>query len=87
MSEKCKSCGKEFNSGIWLAPQFSNEKVLLFCSDKCKNEYVKLKLNRIKDNYPGFYDKIMKSLKEGKRDKTIKEELWEMVKSEEWRNE
>ncbi len=29
MSEKCKSCKREFDSEIWLAPQFKDEKVLL----------------------------------------------------------
>ncbi|MDP4039534.1 MAG: hypothetical protein Q8P57_03060 [Candidatus Pacearchaeota archaeon] len=79
MSEKCKTCRKEFISGIWLAPQFIDEKVLLFCSNKCKNQHIKEKLDRIKWNYPGFYKKIMKSLKEGKRDKAIDEKLWDMI--------
>jgi len=86
MSEKCKICGNEFSSGIWLAPQFPNEKVLLFCSEKCKKEYIISKLQRIKVNYPKYYEKIMKSLNEGKRGNAIDEKLWEMVKSEEWRN-
>src|SRR3989344_6892922 len=62
MSETCKTCKKEFDSGIWLAPQFADEKVLLFCSEKCKNEYLGMKLQRIKGNYPKYYDKIKKSL-------------------------
>jgi len=41
ISEKCKTCREKFDSGIWLAPQFADEKVLLFCSDKCKKEYLK----------------------------------------------
>ena len=66
MSETCKNCRKEFDYGIWLCPQFASEKVLLFCSEKCKNKYLKMKLERIKVNYPNFYEKIMKSSKEWK---------------------
>jgi len=87
MSEKCKTCKKEFDSGIWIAPQFIDEKVLLFCSNKCKKDYIKAKLNRIKWNYPDYYNKIMKSLREGKRDKAIDEKLWNMVRSNERKNE
>ena len=46
MAEKCKTCCKEIDSGIWLAPQFADEKVLLFCCEKCKKEYKKKKLGR-----------------------------------------
>jgi len=66
MSERCKTCHKEFDSGIWISPQFADEKVLLFCSDKCKKEYIEKKLNRIKSGYPGYYKKLIKSLKNGK---------------------
>ena len=61
MSETCKTCRKKFDSGIWLSPQFREGGVLLFCSGKCKNEYLKKKLNRIKTEYPKYYEKIMKS--------------------------
>jgi len=60
MSEICKTCRKEFDYGIWLSPQFPDEKVLLFCSDKCKKEYITMKLQRIKVNYPAYYKKIMR---------------------------
>ncbi len=60
MSEICKTCHKNFDSGIWMSPQFVDEKVLLFCSDKCKNKYIQMKLERIKVNYPKYYQKIMK---------------------------
>ena len=80
MSERCKTCGLEFYSGIWQAPQFSDEKVLLFCSEECKSRHIKKKLERIKLNYPYFYDKIMHSIKEGKRNSAIGQNLWEMVK-------
>lgn len=60
MSETCKACRKKFDSGIWMSPQFRDERVLLFCSEKCKKEYLKIKLNRIKANYPRYYDKIVK---------------------------
>jgi ribosomal protein L24E len=61
MTEKCKICRKEFYSGIWMSPQFRDEKVLLFCSEKCKKEYLKMKLERIKCNYPNYYKKVIKS--------------------------
>lgn len=61
MTETCKTCKEEFNSGIWLAPQFKDEKVLLFCSDKCKNEYIRSKLERIKVDYPKYYNKLLKT--------------------------
>jgi len=60
MSEPCKNCHEDFESGIWMAPQFKDEKVLLFCSEKCKKEYIKTKLRRIKINYPGYYTKLKK---------------------------
>lgn len=59
MTEKCKNCEKEFDSGIWIAPQFPDEKVLLFCSEKCKKKYLKIKLERIKIEYPNYYEKII----------------------------
>lgn len=64
MSETCKTCKKKFDSGIWIAPQFVEEGVLLFCSEKCKNGYLKKKVNRIKTEYPKYYDKIIKSSKD-----------------------
>ena len=74
MTEKCKTCHKEFNSGIWMSGQFINEKVLLFCSDKCKKRYIKKKLNRIKVGYPKYYEKLIKQpqKKEGFYDFEIK---------------
>ncbi len=59
MKIKCKICKNEFKSGIWLAPEFVDEKVLLFCSEKCKDEYIKAKLNRIKSSYPDYYQKLI----------------------------
>lgn len=64
MSPICKNCHEKFDSGIWMSPQFKDERVLLFCSDKCKKEYIKMKLQRIKVNYPKYYDRLMKSSKE-----------------------
>ena len=58
MNETCKTCKKKFDSGIWMASQFADEKVLLFCSEKCKEEYIEMKLRRIKVNYPKYYEKI-----------------------------
>ncbi len=58
--EVCVVCKKKCQKGIWLAPQFSNENVLLFCSKKCKEKYIQDKLARIKDNYPSFYEKVKK---------------------------
>jgi len=65
MNEHCKICKKECSEGIWLSPQFSNEKVLLFCSEKCKQKYILAKLERIKVNYPVYYEKLKKSKKLG----------------------
>ncbi|RLE47734.1 hypothetical protein DRJ25_01675 [Candidatus Woesearchaeota archaeon] len=56
--ERCVMCKRECQSGVWLAPQFDNEKVLLFCSEECKNKYIQKKLERIKMNYPSFYEKV-----------------------------
>ncbi len=67
MSEVCKTCKGKFDSGIWLSPQFRDEKILLFCSKKCKGEYIDMKLRRIKEEYPGYYDKLMKSSKDRKK--------------------
>ena len=61
MTNQCKTCKKHVSSGIWMPSQFADEKVLLFCSDKCKDEYIKLKLGRIKSSYPKYYDKIIKN--------------------------
>ena len=66
MSEICKICRKKFDSGIWISPQFADENVLLFCSEKCKKEYIKMKLERIKTGYPQYYKKIVKSIKNPK---------------------
>lgn len=63
MGELCKTCRKKFDLGIWMSPHFKDEKVLLFCSEKCKKEYIKMKLKRIKVNYPKYYGKLMKSSK------------------------
>jgi len=58
MTETCKTCKNEFDSGIWMSSQFKDEKVFLFCSEKCKNEHIEMKLRRIKVNYPKYYEKI-----------------------------
>ena len=58
MNETCKTCKKRFDSGIWMASQFADEKFLLFCSKKCKKEYIEMKLRRIKVNYLKYYKKI-----------------------------
>ena len=58
MSEICKTCRNKFDSGIWISPQFKDEKVLLFCSEKCKDKYLKMKLERIKVDYHQYYDRI-----------------------------
>ena len=60
----CKNCKNKYVSGIWLAPQFPDEKVLLFCCEKCKQDYLEAKLSRIKQEYPRYYKNIMKNLKE-----------------------
>lgn len=58
--EICKNCHIRFDSGIWMSTQFKDEKVLLFCSEKCKKRYIKMKLERIKVNYPNYYKKLIK---------------------------
>jgi len=63
--EKCRFCEKEIEDGIWMSPQFKDEKVLLFCSEKCKKEYLNMKLNRIKIEYPKYYDKLLRSKDKG----------------------
>lgn len=63
MAETCKTCKEKVDSGIFLSPQFADERVSLFCSEKCKNEYIKAKLERIKWKYPKYYDKLIKSSK------------------------
>jgi hypothetical protein len=57
ISKKCKFCCKECTLGIWISPQFIDEKVLLFCSVTCKDKYISTKLDKIKINYPKFYEK------------------------------
>ncbi len=74
MSESCKTCRKEFKSGIWLSPEFADAKVLLFCSEKCKKKYLKMKLRRIKTQYLRYYNRI----KEGK----VKNIYSEVMKNE-----
>jgi len=71
MSEKCKTCKEEFDSGIWLSPQFKDEKVLLFCSEKCREEYIKMKLRRLKWNYPKYYEKVMGNIRRNKFEKDV----------------
>lgn len=58
MKENCKTCKRECSEGIWLSPQFKNEKVLLFCGKECKKKYLLAKLERIKVNYPDYYKKV-----------------------------
>jgi len=74
MNEKCITCKREFKSGTWLSPQFADERVLLFCSEKCKKEYLKIKLERIKIEYPKYYEKLKKSKKETFFDEVLEEE-------------
>lgn len=82
MSETCKSCKKEFDFGIFLAPQFKDEKALLFCSEKCKEDYLKMKLRRIKSSYPTYYNNIVKSAKTNKLNKNIYLPFVEVMKKE-----
>jgi len=67
LKQICKTCKKEFNSGIWLSPQFPGERVLLFCSNKCKAKYLAVKLRRIKIAYPKFYKKLKNQNRKGRR--------------------
>jgi hypothetical protein len=68
MAETCKTCKKQVESGIFLSPHFSDEKVLLFCSEKCKDKYIEEKLERIKSSYPKYYDKLVKISKSKKNE-------------------
>ena len=63
--EKCIFCRKECSAGIWRSPQYKSEKVLLSCSADCRDKYLLMKMERIKVNYPKFYDKLIKSKKQG----------------------
>lgn len=56
--ESCKFCKEKCQSGIWLSPQFANEKTLLFCSKECQEKYIKEKFEKIKVNYPSFYENV-----------------------------
>ena len=81
MSEECKACQKEFDLGIWVSPQFPDEKVWLFCSEECKKKFLKAKLERIKTGYPKYYEKI----KNGKDDywnKVLEKEIIEGAEDE-----
>ena len=58
MGEPCKTCKKKFDSEIWIAPQFADEGILLFCSEECKKEYLRRKLGWIKMEYPKYYERL-----------------------------
>lgn len=73
MTENCKNCKNSFDSGIWLSPQFKDEKVLLFCSEKCRDEYIKMKLRRIKIEYPKYYQRLAKDGEERVVEKYLKD--------------
>lgn len=66
----CGNCKNNVNSGIWMNSQFRDCPVWYFCSKKCKNEFVKKKISRIKTNYPKYYEKVMKA-KKANRDKMV----------------
>ncbi len=60
MGEIRKTSRKAFYCELWMSPQFRDEKVLPFCSEKCKQEYIKAKLRRIKVEYPKDYAQLIK---------------------------
>ena len=62
--EICKKCCNRFDSGIWISSQFKDEKLLLFCSEKCKSVYFNIKIRRIKEEYTKYYEKLAKDGKE-----------------------
>lgn len=79
MTETCKFCRKAFDVGIWLSPQFPDERVLLFCSETCKQGYLRKKLGRIKEEYPKYYERVRKMMASaGKKG----EAFWLLEKSE-----
>lgn len=63
--ERCKFCGEDISQGIWISSQFANEKVYLFCSDKCMKEFLIKKLEKIRVEYPGYYKKLKKCCGKG----------------------
>jgi ribosomal protein L24E len=63
MPEKCKKCKKEIESGIWESSKFKEQRIYLFCSEKCRDEFIKARLEKIKIEYPDYYQKIMKDPK------------------------
>ncbi len=60
IKKKCKNCKDEVDSKVWISPQFVDENVLLFYCDKCKKKYLENKLERIKEGYPDYYNKLVK---------------------------
>ena len=63
--EKCKFCREDCSAGIWISPQYKSENVLLFCSTNCRDKYISNKMERIKVNYPKFYEKLATSKNQG----------------------
>lgn len=57
---KCTECKQEISSGIWVESKFKDSSLLLFCTEKCKKEYIRRKIEKIKTGYPEYYKKEMK---------------------------
>lgn len=62
----CLQCKKKNSSGIWIESKFKENPILIFCSEKCKNEYLKRKIDKIKIEYPKYYEKIIKDFEKKK---------------------
>jgi hypothetical protein len=58
MTNNCKFCDKEIVRGIFVSPQFPNEKTWLFCNETCKRKFLKMKIKRINLEYPKYFEKI-----------------------------
>jgi len=68
---RCKNCKINALSGIWVESQFKGNSPLLFCSEECKKDFVRMRLNRIKVEYPKYYEKVMKLNKKDRDNRVL----------------
>lgn len=83
ITQSCKTCKKICSKGLWLSPQFIEEKVLLFCSEKCMSEWKTIKLQRVKTNYPEYYSNIIKVDSKAQKKKNNLREFFGILKAKE----
>lgn len=62
----CLECKKKNSFGIWIESKFKENPILIFCSEKCKNDYLKRKIDKIKTEYPKYYNKILEDFEKKK---------------------